>query len=127
MPRARRYRPQSTGTKSSCEKVEIPRCLDFLRAKGCFVWENKTRKMTYTDNGKKHFLSYGLVGSADIIGISPYGRFLAVEVKSSADSRRIGLTNKQQMFRAEIEARGGIYLLHDKGFDCFAKEFSHLL
>ena len=47
---------------------------------------------------------YGLcVGSADIVGIAPDGRFLAVEVK--ADKGRV--TDAQRLFIEAVQRAGG--------------------
>ena len=50
------------------------------------------------------FLSFGKVGSADIIGILPDGKFLAVECKS--DNGR--LSEAQKIFLDKIKNMGGI-------------------
>jgi len=58
-----------------------------------------------------HKIPFGLcVGSADLIGIAPGGRFLAVEVKVPASGeRRAGRVSPEQRdFLAAVNAAGGI-------------------
>lgn len=58
-----------------------------------------------------HKIPFGLcVGSADLIGIAPDGRFLAVEVKvPESGSRRAGRVSPEQRdFLAAVNAAGGI-------------------
>lgn len=58
-----------------------------------------------------HKIPFGLcVGSADLIGIAPDGRFLAVEVKVPASgTRRAGrVSREQQAFIDAVNAAGGI-------------------
>lgn len=49
---------------------------------GCLVWRNNTG--AYKDARSGAFVRYGVggAGGADLIGMAPDGRFLAVEVKS---------------------------------------------
>lgn len=58
-----------------------------------------------------HKIPFGLcVGSADLIGIAPDGRFLAVEVKvPESGSRRAGRVSPEQRdFLAAVNAAGGL-------------------
>jgi hypothetical protein len=50
------------------------------------------------------FMSFGLKGSANILGCLPDGRFLAVEVKAA----RGVLSPEQRDFLASIKALGGL-------------------
>jgi hypothetical protein len=53
-------------------------------------------------------ISYGLKGSADILGIiKPSGKFLAVEIKSGQASQ----TAQQKAFEKMITDFGGVYIL----------------
>jgi len=86
-----------------------------LTEAGCTVWRNNTGKAyqghiikragTQVTIGDARLVSFGLcVGSADIIGISPGGRFLAVEVKAPK-----GVTSfEQQRFIDHVNKTGGI-------------------
>ena len=68
------------------------------------VWRNNTGSVK-TQDGR--FVTFGLNGSADIIGLLRGGRFLAIEVKSE-----IGRQSEQQKnFQKMIESFGGLYIL----------------
>ena len=76
-------------------------CLLALSQAGCLVWRQNTG--AYRD-GSGVLRRYGLcVGSADIVGIAPDGRFLAVEVK--ADKGRV--TDAQRLFIEAVQRAGG--------------------
>lgn len=72
-----------------------------LSEAGCIVWRQNTG--AYKDKTGR-VIRYGLcVGSSDIIGITPSGKFLAVEVKSAK-----GRTSKaQDNFLATVRRSGG--------------------
>ena len=86
----------------------------------CRVWRNETGKgikMSYYMACKKNemswesldrgIFSYGLKGSADILGILNDGRFLAIEVKTgNAKQSKI-----QKNFGAMIQKFGGVYMV----------------
>lgn len=50
---------------------------------------------------------YGLVGSADILGITYGGKIICIEVKVGRDRQSI----QQQRFQAMIEKHGGYYFV----------------
>ena len=114
-----------------CERQEVRAILEFLRLKGFYCWKNETfpASILYTTKKgdvKQKTMMAGLKGSADIIGITPSGAFLAIEVKTSTKSRLIGLTEQQKAFRKEIEDRGGVYFLADAGIDKLFKKIESL-
>jgi hypothetical protein len=74
--------------------------LRYLKRRGFFVWNNPTGAIQIRP-GK--FLRFGKVGSSDIIGVLPDGRFLAVEVK--APNGR--LTPEQSAFLEDVRSLGG--------------------
>ena len=86
-----------------------------LSEAGCLVWRNETAgawigKVLHKAGGQvtlgaAMMMRFGLcVGSADIIGIAPCGRFLAIEVKTST-----GRPSKEQVvFLAAVKKAGGI-------------------
>ena len=77
-------------------------CLMALSKAGCLVWRNNTGALQ-DKNGR--WVSFGLCkGSADIIGIAPDGRFLAVEVK--APGGKVSLD--QQKFVLAVQLAGGL-------------------
>jgi hypothetical protein len=86
-----------------------------LSEAGCTVWRNETAgawigkqihragdQVTLTD---ARMMTFGLcVGSSDIVGIAPDGRFLAIEVKTPT-----GRPTKEQLrFIAAVRNAGGI-------------------
>jgi len=91
------------------------RILLALSEAGCTVWRNETSgawvgKQIHRDGDQvtlinAHMMTFGLaVGSSDIIGITPEGRFLAVEVKTPK-----GRPTKEQLrFIEAVRAAGGI-------------------
>jgi len=86
-----------------------------LSEAGCLVFRNETGagwvgRMLHREAGQvtltnASMVKFGLmVGSADIIGIAPCGRFLAVEVKTSK-----GRATKEQLrFIEAVNNAGGI-------------------
>ena len=86
-----------------------------LSKAGCLVFRNETAgawvgKVLHKDAGQvtltnASMVKFGLmVGSADIIGISPTGKFLAVEIKTSK-----GCATKEQLrFIEAVNNAGGI-------------------
>ena len=76
-------------------------CLVALSRAGCLVWRQDTGAYRAKSGA---LVRYGLcVGSSDIIGIAPDGRFLAVEVKT--DTGRA--TEAQHRFIAAVRQAGG--------------------
>lgn len=65
----------------------------------CRVWRNNT--------GQIGSVKFGLKGSADILGLTCTGRFLAVECKSTNGRQ----TEAQVNFQRMVEQHCGIYLL----------------
>lgn len=86
-----------------------------LASAGCTVWRNETAgawmgKQIHRQGGQvtltnARMMTFGLcVGSADVIGIAPGGRFLAVEVKTPK-----GRPTKEQLrFIDAVKNAGGI-------------------
>lgn len=82
---------------------------------GCLVWRNNTgqawqgkpihragRQVTLADAFQ---IPYGLcVGSADLVGVAPCGRFLAVEVKTATGR----VSEQQRVFLDAVLRAGGI-------------------
>lgn len=104
------------------------RILVALSKEGCRpVWTNDTgvavapsvlkHRIREQDVGKtvgdavpKHIartIRFGLVGSSDILGVMPGGRFLGVEVKVGSNTQ----SDEQTRFQAAVEAAGGLYVL----------------
>lgn len=73
-----------------------------LSESGCLVWRQNTG--AYVDPKTKMLIRYGLcVGSSDVIGLAPDGKFLAVEVKTKTGDVRKG----QPEFIAAVRRAGG--------------------
>lgn len=94
------------------EKFEVPEsvvlnsCLGLLNLMGIFAWRNNTGAYKAKSNRtlKERVVYYGKKGSADIIGILPDGRFLAVECK-----RESGKASPDQLlFLSNIKANKGV-------------------
>lgn len=91
------------------------RILLALSDAGCTVWRNETagawmgkqihREGDQVTLNNARMMTFGLaVGSSDIIGITPEGRFLAVEVKTPK-----GRASKEQLrFIEAVNNAGGI-------------------
>ena len=63
-------------------------------------------------------MRFGLVGSSDIIGILPNGRFLAVECKKENGGV---LSDKQKEFLTQIRLNGGFAVCVNSLFDLESK------
>lgn len=89
----------------------------------CRVWKNQTGaavgisiiKMFQKSHGyrvpanelMKYIIQFGLVGSADILGILCNGKMLAIEVKTGAGRQ----TSEQKNFQKMILSFKGVYIL----------------
>lgn len=73
-----------------------------LSEAGCLIWRNNTGALK---NAAGIPIKFGLcVGSSDLIGLTPTGRFLAVEIKTPTGKP----TPEQTRFLEAVRARGGI-------------------
>lgn len=76
--------------------------LQYLQARKIFCWKEHSGGVPM--DGGKFFMPIGLKGKADILGILPGGRFLAIEVK-----RRSGvLSQDQKYFLDRVSQEGGV-------------------
>jgi hypothetical protein len=82
-------------------KAEV---LKYLKLRQIKAWSNPSGAVRIRPN---KFMSFGLKGSADILGCLPDGRFLAVEVKA-AHGR---LSPEQRQFLEDIKALGGLAVM----------------
>lgn len=83
------------------ENRVLNECMLALSAAGCLIWRNDTG--AYRAEGNR-LVRYGLCkGSADLIGVAPDGRFLAVECKTATGRT----TLEQDKFIAAVIAKGG--------------------
>ena len=81
----------------------VNRLLLALSSHGCLVVKFNTGQAV-TRNG--YTIRFGCEGWADIIGCTPAGRFLAVEVKTGKGRLR----DKQKAFRDAVVRHGGIHI-----------------
>ena len=88
-------------------------CEELVRLWGCFVWVNRTGKREI----EGRWLSWGYPGSADLLGCTPRGKFLAIETKSTTKQQE-----NQIRFQAAVEKRGGIYVLAYSVDDVIARQ-----
>lgn len=86
------------------ESLIVAQCLEWLALHRIFAWRNNTGAYR-TQAGA--FVRYGHPGSADIIGLLPDGRFLAVECKTATGRQR----KAQQVFERMVTRSGGLYVL----------------
>lgn len=86
------------------EQDLVRQILDYLNLKGHFAWRNNTGAFK---NSKDQFFRFGLKGSADILGISKDGKFIAVECKQPGKKP----TFFQEQFLAQVNDRKGIAIV----------------
>lgn len=89
--------------KSQPENKVVQACFQVLKARGIFAWRNNTG-CAWVGNRP---IRYGLPGSADILGLLPDGRFLAVECKSAKGKQ----SDVQKRFQENVENSNGLYVL----------------
>ena len=87
--------------KGAKENSVLSSCLEYLQLKQIFCWRNNTGAVKIG----RSFIRYGFVGSSDIIGILPDGRFLAVECKRENGGV---LSEQQKIFLKKIQENKGI-------------------
>lgn len=86
--------------------------LEYLKMRGVFCFKVNTggvfdpTSRRFRKNKNKHVIT----GVADILGVLPNGRFLAIEVKTpnSSRSNKTYATDNQKFFIANIKANGGL-------------------
>ena len=83
------------------ESSVLSGCLNYLTRIGIFHWRNSTGAVRI---GPGRFMRFGKVGSSDILGCLPSGRFLAVECKSKNGR----LLPEQKQFLDDITHLGGL-------------------
>jgi hypothetical protein len=91
--------------KSDTPENRVKReCLGYLKVRHIKAWSNPSGAVKIRP-GK--FMSFGLKGSSDILGLLPGGRFLAVECKAPGGR----LSPEQRQFLADIKALGGMAIV----------------
>lgn len=86
------------------ESLVVNSCIRWLWLNGCFVWRNNSGG--FKPEGGQRVIRFGRVGSPDIIGMTPGGRFLGVECKSGKNK----LSDQQEVFKTDTLAHNGIYI-----------------
>mgnify|MGYP001602956253 CR=1 FL=1 len=81
--------------------------LDYLKVKKFVVFKHRNVGIFKKSTNQYIPLSAGEIGISDIIGCSPEGRFVAIEVKKAGGSATVA----QNDFLKRIEANGGIAIL----------------
>lgn len=77
--------------------------LEYLVAVGIFAWRQNTGAVVIGEGKSRRFLRFGVKGMADILGVLPCGKLLAIEVKT-----KIGKVSPyQDSFLGEVRKRGG--------------------
>ena len=84
---------------SKHENSVTKQIIEYLTLRGFFVWRN--------NSGMRNKIRFGIKGSPDIIGITPKGRFIGVEVKSPTGKQ----SEDQKAFERQINDRHGVYIL----------------
>jgi hypothetical protein len=90
-------------------ETEVQRAImDYLKLRGIFAFRVNNIPPSMMRDGKRVFRSFGgMRGVADIIGIMPGGRLLAIEVKSET-----GRPSPDQVaFGEAINAAGGLWFV----------------
>jgi hypothetical protein len=82
-------------------KTEVMR---YLKIRHIYCWSNPSGAVRIRSN---KFMSFGKKGSADIIGLLPGGKFLAVETKAP-DGR---LSPEQREFLEAVTQQGGLAVI----------------
>ncbi|MDH4179704.1 MAG: VRR-NUC domain-containing protein [Armatimonadota bacterium] len=90
---------QCTRRSEYTEQETTRQILNYLERRQVFAWRNNT--------GRRGRVSYGLKGSADIIGILPGGRFLAIEVKVPGKKP----SEEQMVFLQRVAEKGGLAII----------------
>lgn len=92
------------GAKGIKEDEVLRDCLAYLQLNGVYCWRNNTGA-TKTAHG---FVRYGKVGSSDILGILPNGKFIAVECKREKGGV---VSEKQKEFLEMIVKNQGVAIV----------------
>lgn len=100
------------------ENVVLKQCLEYLKLNKIYCWRNNVGSAKIGNR----FISFGLVGSSDILGILPNGQFLAVECKREKGGH---LSDKQKEFINKINENGGFAICVNSLYDLESKLYAH--
>lgn len=73
---------------------------------GCMVWRENAGMIPIDSKTGRRMIRMAKAGTADIIGMTKSGRFIAVEVKMP--KRKKNVTEHQLEFLAEVRRHGGV-------------------
>lgn len=90
--------------------------LRYLHARGILAWKAGSGAIRLAYKDKMRYAVFGKVGQADIIGLLPGGRFLAVEIKRDTGRLTIG----QRIFLEDVAKRGGAAMVVRSVAECHA-------
>lgn len=95
------------------ESLAVTACIQWLCWHGCDIIRNNTgahtKEYVRKSDGvkKRYYIRYGKKDSGDIIALSPFGRWVEVETKSTD-----GVLNDGQKKRKNlVESKGGVYVV----------------
>lgn len=82
-------------------------CLTLLELNGVFCWRTNNAPSPVTRGGQVvAFRKVGMKGVADILGVLPGGRLIAVECKYGSGR----LSPEQKLFRDRVTKQGGLFV-----------------
>lgn len=93
-------------------------CLSMLNIMGFYCWRNNTGALKDVAG---RMVKFGKPGSADILGVTKEGRFIAVECKTKKGK----LSPLQEIFLEEVRKRGGIAVVVHS-VDELLEHFDHM-
>lgn len=82
------------------EKVILKGAIDLLTLRGYCVWRMNAGSIPY----RGYRIKLAPTGTADVIGLTPWGRFLAIETKAPGQKPR----PSQVAFLSEVRSAGGV-------------------
>jgi len=88
------------------ESAVVRAVLDYLAVRQIVAWRNNTTGV-YDPTAKRFRTNAGRNGIADILGVLPGGRFLAIECKAE----RGKLSPAQVEFQRDIVQQGGLHIV----------------
>lgn len=85
----------------------VRECIRIAHTLGCLAWRCNVGAFVGEYRGRRRVVRFGIKGMADILGILPGGRFLAVECKLGKNK----LTTEQTEFHLAIDRQGGVVMV----------------
>lgn len=86
------------------ERAILNAILEYLWTNGYYVWRQNSGTVR-TEWGT--YVKLAPAGTADIIGMTPQGQFIAIETKTATGKQRFS----QEVFQRRVEDNKGIYIL----------------